>query len=156
MATLSPWCGYRPLLLASTSATRRVLLEGTGLPVEAEAPGIDERALEADALAEGMAPPDMTRHVAQTLARAKAVAVSRRRPDRLVVGADQTLECGGALFHKPADVAEAGADLARLAGRTHLLHSAVALARDGELVSAVVRTARMTMRPLSPDQIARY
>src|SRR3954462_8313187 len=107
-ASPSIWRAAEPLLLASTSETRRALLEAAGLPVEAEAPGVDERALEADLMAEGAAPAEGARR----LARAKALAVSRR-PDRLVVGADQTLECEGEHFHKPADAA---AHIARLAG----------------------------------------
>ena len=70
-AEASPWRGAAPLLLASTSATRRMLLEGAGLPVETEAPGIDERALEA-AAREGAA------EIARRLAAEKALAVSRR------------------------------------------------------------------------------
>jgi septum formation protein len=156
MATPSPWRGRLPLLLASASATRRSLLEGAALPVETEASGVDERALEACVLAERAPSGEIGPSLACALARAKATAVSRRRPDRLVVGADQTLACDGELFHKPSDTEEAGAHLARLAGRTHVLHSAVALARGGELVRDFVRSARMTMRPLSRDQIARY
>src|SRR3954453_17069041 len=97
-----PGGGPEPLLLASTSATRRALLEAAGLPVETEAPGVDERALEADLLAEGGAPAE----VAPRPAPPKALPVSRRRPDRLVVGADQTLECEAERFHKPAHAAE--------------------------------------------------
>jgi len=147
----SLWRGAEPLLLASTSATRRALLVDAGLPVETEAPGVDERALEAD-LPEGAPPGAVARH----LARAKALAVSRRRPDRLVIGADQTLDCAGERFHKPADAGEAAAQLARLAGRTHVLHSAAALARGGVVERDLAQDARLSLRPLSPDAIARY
>jgi septum formation protein len=156
MAMLSPWRGRLPLLLASASAARRSLLEGAGLPVETEASGVDERALEAGILAESAPSGEIGSSLARALARAKATEVSRRRPDRLVVAADQTLACDGELFHKPSGMGEAGAHLARLAGRTHVLYSAVALAQGGDLVRDFVRTARMTMRPLSRDQIARY
>ena len=148
----SLWRGDRPLLLASTSTTRRTLLEAAGLPVETEAPGVDERAVEAATLAEGAGPGE----VARRLACAKALAVSRRRPDAIVVGADQTLDCAGELFHKPADAAEARAHLARLAGRTHTLHSAVALARDGVVMHVLVADAHLAMRALSGATIERY
>ena len=148
----SIWRAAEPLLLASTSETRRTLLEAAGLPVETEAPGVDERSIEADFLARDVAPAE----VALRLARAKAIAVSRRHPNRLVIGADQTLDCEGERFHKPADIAEASAHLARLAGRTHVLHSAAALARDGVLLSDSIEDARLTLRPLSPAAIARY
>lgn len=144
----SPWTGPQPLLLASTSPTRRLLLESAALPVETASPEVDERAIEAACL--GLSPPDL----ALTLARAKADAVASRHPGRLVVGADQVLDLDGVVFHKPADAGEARAQLARLAGRTHVLHAAVALA--GSVRDAFVETARLTMRPLDARAIAAY
>jgi septum formation protein len=143
-----PWIAPEPLLLASTSPTRRLLLESAALPVETASPGVDERALEADS--GGLSPIDL----ALRLARAKADAVAARFPGRIVVGADQVLELDGVVFHKPADAGEARAQLARLSGRTHALHSAVALA--GPVRDAFVETARLTMRPLEAQAIASY
>lgn len=145
----SLWRGAAPLLLASTSATRRKLLESAGLGVETEAPGIDERAVEAPFNHD-------PREIARGLAREKACAVSRRRPDRIVIGADQTLACGGRLFHKPADRAAARAQLADLSGRAHVLHSAFALAEGGEVIHDDVAEACMTMRDLHEDTIELY
>lgn len=144
------WRGGAPLVLASTSTTRKGLLAGAGLPFEAEAPGVDERALEAGL---GGASP---RDLAQALAREKALAVSRRRPDRLVIGADQTLDLAGVALHRPSDAAEAAEHLLRLSGRSHALHSAVTLARDGEVVDAFAETAHLAVRPLSPAFVAAY
>ncbi|WP_457108502.1 Maf family nucleotide pyrophosphatase [Methylobacterium sp. P5_C11] len=144
----SPWTGPDPLLLASTSPTRRLLLESAALPVETATPDVDERALEAESA--GLSPPDL----ALTLARAKAQSVAARLPGRLVIGADQVLDLDGVVFHKPADAAAARAQLARLAGRTHALHSAVVLA--GTVEDAFVETARLTLRPLDDRAIAAY
>lgn len=144
----SPWTGSAPLLLASTSPTRRLLLESAALPVETAAPDVDERALEARSA--GLSPPDLALH----LARAKAESVAARHPGRVVIGADQVLDCGGTVFHKPADAAAARAQLACLAGRTHALHSAVALA--GSVRDTFVETARLTLRPLDDRAIAAY
>jgi septum formation protein len=145
----SPWLGPAPLLLASTSATRRSLLESAALPVETASPDVDERAIEA---ASGALPPVA---LAEALARAKAEAVASRHPGRVVIGADQVLALDGTVFHKPADASAARAHLARLSGRTHALHSAVALVRDGA-TDVFVETARMTMRPLDSAAIAAY
>lgn len=150
MDPLSPWLGPKPLLLASTSPTRRLLLEGAGLPVETQAPGVDERAVEAACA--GLTPPDLARRLAE----AKTLAVARRHPDRVVVGADQVLALGDTLFHKPMDLESAGAQIARLAGRTHHLHAAFAVAHGAEIVAAGVETASLTMRPLDEGQIAAY
>ncbi len=144
----SPWLRPDPLLLASTSPTRRLLLEGAALPVETAAPDVDERALEA--ASRTLSPPDL----ALTLARAKAASVAARFPGRLVIGADQVLDLDGTVFHKPADAAAARAQLARLAGRTHALHAAVVLA--GTVEDAFVETARLTLRPLDDRAIAAY
>ncbi|WCS23996.1 Maf family protein [Methylobacterium sp. NMS14P] len=144
----SPWTGPQPLLLASTSPTRRLLLESAALPVETAAPDVDERALEAASA--GLSPPDL----ALALARAKAESVAARHPGRIVLGADQVLDLVGTVFHKPADARAARAQLALLSGRTHALHSAVVLA--GAVRDAFVETARLTLRPLDDRAIAAY
>ncbi len=146
------WTAPAPLLLASASATRRALLADAGLAVDAEAPGVDERAVERSIDEKALGPADLALH----LAAEKALAVSRRRPDRLVLGADQVLDLGGVVAHKPGDRATARAQLLALSGRTHALHSAGALARDGALVDSFVDTARLTMRPLSEAAIEAY
>ncbi len=143
------WLAPAPLLLASASATRRDLLAGAGLPVETAPARIDERALEAEGGA--LTPVDLARR----LARAKAAEVAARHPDRVVIGADQVLECEGRIFHKPADLKAAHAHLAQLQGRTHQLHSAVAILRDGR-AEDFVETARLTMRPLDAGAIDAY
>ncbi|WP_279356582.1 Maf family nucleotide pyrophosphatase [Methylobacterium indicum] len=146
----SLWRGSAPLLLASTSPTRRALLESAALTVETRAPGVDERAVEAQAA--GLSPADL----AERLAAAKAAAVADQAPDRVVIGADQVLDLDGTVFHKPADRAGAATHLARLQGRTHALHSAVALAVDGAVAEVFVATARLTMRPLDATGIDAY
>lgn len=152
MSAASLWRRSEPLILASGSATRRAMLLAAGIPVDVVKPEVDERGIEAGLAGQGAS----AREVAQALAVAKAQAVSQERPGRLVLAADQTLACDGANFHKPADPAAAAAQLASLGGRTHHLHSAFALARDGEIVDDGVASASLVMRALSPDFIAAY
>jgi septum formation protein len=144
------WRGLAPLLLASTSLGRRAILQAAGLPVDAEASGIDERAVEA-----GLVTPDPMR-LAARLARDKTEAVAARRPDRIVLGADQVLDLDGVPVAKPSSEVAARAQLARLAGRTHRLHSAAALAQDGVVVWEGLDSASLRMRPLDEDAITRY
>ena len=144
------WTGPRPLVLASTSATRRHLLEQAGIAVLCDAPGIDERAIEREH--RELAPPDLAR----MLAEAKALAVSVRRPGHIVIGADQVLQCEGELLHKPAGLADAAGQIARLSGRRHHLHAAVAIAEDGRITDGFVEDAHLTMRDLDAAAIARY
>lgn len=144
------WLADRPLVLASKSAVRRTLLQAAGIPVEIQAADIDERAIEAGA---GLADPG---EVAKLLAREKARAVSLLRPDRVVLGADQTLALGARRFSKAADRAGARAQLAALRGQTHALHSAVAAMRGGEVLFERVEAARLTMRAFSDGFLERY
>lgn len=138
------------LVLASASATRAALLTGAGLIFKRVNADVDERLLEAELVGQ---PPDA---VAQALADAKALEVSMRRPGDLVIGADQTLALGDERFHKPADRSEAQRQLTRLSGRTHELHSALSLARNGEVLHRAVDSAALTMRPLSARFIGHY
>ena len=146
------WTHSEKLLLASMSATRLTLLVSAGLPVETQNSSVDERAVEKAALHEGLDPPAL----AGRLAAEKALAVSRRHPERVVLGADQVLECEGEVFHKPADGAAAWAQLMRLSGRRHALHSAGALAIGGQVVERFSKSAHLTMRPLTDEAIALY
>ncbi|GGC51628.1 Maf family protein [Chelatococcus reniformis] len=146
------WLDAEPLLLASTSATRRDMLRAAGLPVETTAPLVDERAIDGPARSAGTP----AAGIAALLAREKALAVSRRHPERLVLGADQTLACAGRVYDKPADATAAAVQLATLAGRSHTLHSAAALARDGRVLAELNAEAELVVRPLSDAFIARY
>ncbi|MCR4265667.1 Maf-like protein [Nitratireductor sp. ZSWI3] len=140
------------LLLASGSVFRRQLLENAGLDFRVERSTIDERAVE-KTLEDSNADPET---VAEVLAQAKAVEVSERFPEALVIGADQTLSLGDEVFHKPADMESARRHLLKLSGRTHQLNSAVVLARGGDVIWSHVGIARLTMRELDPAFIGRH
>ena len=90
------------------------------------------------------------------LAREKARAVASKHPDRMVLGADQTLALGNRLFNKPLGRSQAAEQLHALAGHTHELNSAVAVASGGNIVFEHVAIARMTMRPLPEAEIEAY
>ena len=144
---MSLWQGG-PLVLASKSSARRALLEAAGIPIVVDPADIDERASEASA-------PD-GKAAAVILARTKAAAVAKRRPNDLVLGADQTLDLDSRRFSKPKSVAAAREQLAALAGRTHSLHSAAAVARGNDVLFETVATARLTMRPLDAKSLDAY
>ncbi|GGH33663.1 Maf-like protein [Alsobacter metallidurans] len=146
------WADPDPLILASRSAARISLLAAAGIPLEAMAADIDERALEEEAQAGGADPGE----TALALARGKAGAVARLRPGRMVLGGDQTLACGAEPFHKPVDREEAAEQLRRLSGRRHELYSAAVVMRDEAVLFQTVTSASLAMRALSEDMIARY
>jgi septum formation protein len=144
------WRGNHPLVLASQSRARQMLLDNAGLIFEAMPADIDERAIQQKS---GLLKPG---EIAALLAQEKALFVSAKMPERYVVGADQTLALGERLFSKPAGRAQAPEQLRALAGNTHELHSGVAVARGGTVLFSQVAVARMTMRSLSGDEIRDY
>ena len=135
------------LILASRSAARKALLTGAGLRFESRPALIDERLIENAVL--GKSPEG----VARTLAEAKALSVSLAQPEAMVIGADQVLAFGEVLLHKPADLAEAAAQLRVLRGNSHHLHAGVALARNGVVLWSDVGTARLTLRDFADDDL---
>jgi septum formation protein len=118
------------LVLASASPFRKSMLAAARISFRSEKAEIDERAVEA-----ALGPAD---------------------PEALVIGCDQTLALGAARFHKPRDLDEARRNLLRLRGRTHQLHSAVVLSRNGETLWRHVGTVDMTMRDFDAAYAGRY
>jgi septum formation protein len=149
-SSMTVWRGKDPLILASQSSARQMLLHNAGLDFEPVPADIDERKVQKDS---GLSAPD---EIASLLAREKARVVSSQKPGRYVVGADQTLALGERLFSKPAGREQAAEQLRALAGNSHELHSAVAVARDGKILFANISVAQMTMRRLGADEIDAY
>lgn len=135
------------IVLASGSKARAAVLSAAGVTFEVAVAGVDEAAMKAGLLAQGNGP----REVADALAELKAVRVSRKQPGALVIGADQTLDLDGQLFDKAESMVEARDRLQHLRGKTHKLHSAVVVARDGEVIWREVPAARLTMRPFTDE-----
>jgi len=144
------WRGKDPLILASQSRARKMLLANAGIDFEAVPADIDERKLQKHS---GLVAPG---EIASLLACEKALFVSSQKPGRTVIGADQTLALGNRLFSKPSGRAQAAEQLRALAANRHELHSAVAVARDGKILFSDLSVAHMTMRALSEAEIETY
>lgn len=144
------WRSDKPLLLASRSASRQMLLENAGIPFEAVPADIDEREIQQGS--------KLTRpgEVAELLAALKALHAANHFHLRWILGADQTLALGDTIFSKPAGRPEAFRQLKRLSGKTHELHSALAIVRHDDVVWRSVTVARLTMRALSDEAINKY
>jgi len=140
------------VVLASGSAIRRTLLTNAGVVLTVDPADIDESALK-DRLKAENAP---VQTAAIELAGAKAQAVSRRHPGKLVIGADQILALGVEWFDKPTSRPTAAQQLERLAGRSHQLISAVAVVEDGVELWRTAQSVTLHMRPLSRAFIDRY
>lgn len=135
------------LILASTSAYRRMLLERLHIPFETARPEVDETPLPEET-------PDAT---ANRLALEKALAVATRFDDALVIGSDQVAHIGNEIFGKPGTVERAHAQLRRMSGQTVIFHTALALVntRSGEHSVASIPT-EVRFRTLSEAEIVRY
>lgn len=144
----------KPLILASSSPTRQKLLNEAGISYKVRVAQVDEGIIRATVAAEdgGLEPGDL----AELLARAKADDVSARAGDAFVLAADQVLACDGTIHTKPETMADARRQLLDLSGKTHQLHSAAVLAKNGEVVWSRVASVDVTFRTLSPEFVGRY
>ncbi len=135
------------LVLASTSPRRKELLALLGLPFEVRSPHFEERIIPGRAAADQAA----------FFARGKAQSAAARDPEAVVLGSDTVIELDGAVFGKPNDLAEAEAMLRRMAGREHLVHTAVSIRCIARALDRTeLSTARVRMKPYDAGRLDRY
>ena len=144
--------GETRLVLASASPARAHILRAAGLVFDQQPAAVDEEEMKAAMQAEGAPPED----AAAALAELKALRISTRAPEALVIGADQILDCEGTWFDKPGDRAAAEASLAALSGRAHTLVSSACVVRGGTRLWHGTGQATLHMRDLDEDFIAAY
>jgi septum formation protein len=133
------------LILASSSAIRRHMLDAAGVAYDLARPDVDEAELK-----RGRSDAE---DIAAELAAAKACSV---QSEDWVIGSDSVVSAGGRLFDKPHDRDEAAEHLRFFSDKEMLLTSAVALARDGRVDWSHVESARLEVRALSEEFIADY
>lgn len=137
------------IILASGSRARREMLHAAGVSFTVEPADVDEDAIRAALYDENGDPTVEPADVAEILAVAKAESVSRLQPDAFVIGGDQILAFADDILTKPKTEAAARRQLASFRGKMHALHSAVALAHNGETLWSMVDTAEMHVRDFS-------
>lgn len=136
-----------PLILASTSPRRRALLSLLEVPFDVIPPAYEE------APVSGLAPAEVARHFAAE----KTRSVAERHPRRWALGCDTLIALGTTILGKPSGDEESGEMLRMLQGRDHVVHTAIALERQGDGQAVyVVESARVWMRPLSPAEVKAY
>jgi septum formation protein len=138
------------LVLASASQSRKALLKAAGVGFITDPADLDETALMARLTDED------ADTVATNLAQQKALLVSHRHAGMLVLGGDSVIDFGGRHLSKCDDLKQARLLLAHLSGHVHVLVSAAALARDGNLLWTHTSSCRMAMRELSPQFLDDY
>jgi septum formation protein len=142
----------QPLILASGSSIRAQLLRQAGLSHEVVAPRVDEDMLRDALLSEGASPRDL----ADALAEMKALRISEKRPEALVIGCDQVLDLQGKVLTKPTSRAEAATQLLELRGKRHSLLSAVVICEAGKPIWRHVGQVRLLVRDFSDAWLDGY
>jgi len=140
------------LILASASEIRREMLENAGVEFTTSVARIDEESIKSSLLAENASPQD----IADTLAEMKALRVSAKNPEALVIGSDQVLEFQGQLINKPTSLKDARDQLILLRGKPHKLLSAAVIARNGQPLWRHVGAVRLWMRDFSDGYLDAY
>ena len=135
------------LILASTSSRRQELLGLLQVPFDVVVP----------AFKENVQPGRSGEEQVKAFARGKAKSCAVHDPEALVLGSDTLIACDGDIMGKPADADEARRMLRRLAGRVHLIYTAISLQREQDRVDDVaIVPVRVWMKPVSEQDITAY
>ncbi len=140
------------IILASSSQTRKKLLENTGLAFQVISPEIDEDKAIAEARSNGT----HSHEIPVQLARLKGLQVSRQNPDSLVISADQVLICQDEILQKARSKEEAIQKLKKLRGQRHQLVSGVCLTRNLNVLWTKTETATLHMEEVSDAYLENY
>ena len=133
------------LVLASASPRREELLRNAGIAFEVQPANVLEDPL----------PREAAKDCAERLARDKALAIARQRPNDCVLGADTVVVVDGQILGKPADPADAERMLRLLSGREHQVITGVCLVADGKSF-VTSETTLVTVNEITDQEIADY
>ncbi|RJQ48758.1 MAG: septum formation inhibitor Maf [Gammaproteobacteria bacterium] len=137
----------QPLILASTSPARKLLLERLGVKFQVAPPHVDETPL----------PGEAVQSMVERLARAKAEAVAKTHPGALIIGADQAGVINGEILGKPAGHADAVRQLRLASGKTVTFLTALCLLNSATKNTRLETVPfSVTFRTLTDEQIENY
>ena len=139
-----------PIILASGSESRKVMLEDAGINFSTITSEVNE-----DALKIKIASMPFNNQVIE-LAKAKAAVVSSKNPGNIVIGGDQMCIFENRVFDKPGSVEKAISNLKLLSGTTHFQYSGVCIYKDGVSLWEYSEVVEMNMHDLSEEEIINY
>jgi len=142
----------KDLILASSSGIRKIILEKHNFNILVHAPNVDEEEIKRSLLQENAKP----KEVAETLARLKAVKISGKYKDQIVLGADQVLSFEGRIFGKPKDKKVAKFILQQLSNREHELISSICLAKNGSSIWSYTESSFLKMKKFDDLYLDEY
>jgi septum formation protein len=139
-----------PIILASGSQSRKIMLEDAGIIFKTITSEVDE-----DALKIKIASMPFKQQVIE-LAKAKAKVVSFSNPGNIVIGGDQMCIFENKVFDKPGSEEKAISNLKLLSGTTHFQYSGVCIYKDGKSLWEYSEVVKMNMHDLSDEEIINY
>ena len=140
------------IILASKSEVRKKILENNGIRCQVVPANIDEDLIK-KSLLEEKADPTL---ISKNLAEIKSVKISRKFPNKIVLGADSVIDLKGELISKPGDRKEAFHILEKLNGKIHNLISSVCVSKNGSMIWNFTDASTLTMKKLNSDEIKSY
>ena len=140
------------IILASKSGVRRKILIENKINCEVVPSNIDEDMFKESLLNEGATP----KLISKNLAELKANKISKKKPDRIVLGADSVIDLKNELISKPKSREEALNILKKLNGQKHQLISSVCISKNGSMIWHFTDASYLTMKKLNLDQIKSY
>ena len=140
------------IILASRSGVRKEILDQNGIMCEVVAANIDEDQVKESLLKEKATPEIISKNLAEL----KANKISKKKPDKLVLGADSVIDLNGKLISKPVNRDEAFDILKKLNGQKHQLISSVCISKNGSMVWNFTDAATLTMKQLNSNEIKSY
>ena len=140
------------LILASKSKVRKQILDKNNISVSVEPSNVDEDSIK-QSLLKTKANPEI---ISKNLAELKAIKVSQKNFDTLVLGADSVIDLEGELISKPKDRKEALNILKKLNGKEHDLVSSVCISKNGSMIWNYTDKATLVMKNFSESELLNY
>tara|TARA_B100000609_G_C17158347_1_gene404738 strand:+ start:566 stop:1150 length:585 start_codon:yes stop_codon:yes gene_type:complete len=140
------------IILASKSGVRKQILDKYNIDNEVKLSNVDEDEVKVSLLAEGADP--LT--VSKNLAEIKSIKVSKKNPDRLVLGADSVISFKEELINKPRNREEAFKILKKLNNSKHNLISSVCISKNGSMIWNHTDSSELKMKNHSEVKLLEY
>ena len=140
------------IILASKSRVRKKILNQNGIKCEVIPANIDEDQTKESLLKEKATPEIISKNLAEL----KANKISKKKLNRVVLGADSVVDLNGELISKPANREDALNILKKLNGQRHQLISSVCISKNGSMIWNCTDASTLTMKQLNLDEIKSY
>ena len=140
------------LILASKSKVRKEILDKNNIDVKVQPSTVDEELIKKSLLKEKASPENISKNLAEI----KAIRVSQKNFNILVLGADSVIDLNGELISKPENREEALNILKKLNGKKHTLVSSVCISKNGSMVWNYTDKATLTMKNFSDEDLKKY